>query len=177
MRTLVLFLPFLLADQEPPSFPPTASPNRHRPGPWDNDELVYRVAPGGEPEKLATFARAGVPTVARLKVGRLLAAFQNFPQDDHRHFDRVAVCFSGDEGRTWTKPEPIVVEGMEAGLARPFEPTLMPLPDGRVRLYFTANRSPDFRRSPPAIYSARLTVKRLIGYVWSYSKRLHWWQD
>jgi hypothetical protein len=43
---------------------------------------------------------------------------------------------------------------MESGLARPFDPTLVPLPDGRIRLYFTSNSSPDFRRSIPAIYSA-----------------------
>ena len=39
-------------------------------------------------------------------------------------------------------------------MARPFDPTLVALPDGRIRLYFTSNRSPDSRRSPPAIYSA-----------------------
>jgi hypothetical protein len=124
-----------------------------RPGPWDNDVLVYRLTPG-DPAKLATFGRAGVPTVARMKDGRLIAAFQNFPVDDNRNFDRVAVSFSSDEGRAWSSPEPIVVEAMEAGLARPFDPTLVPLPDGRMRLYFTSNRNPDFRRSAPAIYSA-----------------------
>lgn len=126
---------------------------RDAPGPWDQDVLVYRLGTG-QPEKLVTFGRAGVPTLARLRDGRLLAAFQHFPADDDRNFDRVAVCHSGDEGRAWTKPEPIAVEGLEAGLARPFDPTLVPLPDGRVRLYFTSNRSPDFRRSVPAIYSA-----------------------
>jgi hypothetical protein len=141
-----------LAQLPPPH--PARGPDRNRPGPWDNDVLVYRVQGGAAPEKLVTFERAGVPAVARLKDGRLIAAFQNFPADDNRNFDRVAVSFSGDEGRTWSKAEPIVVDGMEAGLARPFDPTLVPLPDGRVRLYFTSNRSPDFRRSTPAIYSA-----------------------
>src|SRR5882672_9050581 len=55
-------------------------PNRNRPGPWDNDVLVFRVGTNGAPEKLKTFDRAGVPTLARLKDGRLLAAFQHFPQ-------------------------------------------------------------------------------------------------
>jgi len=144
-----------------PARPPAAPPpfdtqGRHdpnRPGPWDNDVLVYHAA-AGKVEKLATFERAGVPTVARVKDGRLIAAFQHFPADDNRNFDRVAVRFSSDEGRTWTKPEPIVVSGMEPGLVRPFDPTLVPLSDGRVRLYFTSNRDRDFRRSTPAIYSA-----------------------
>lgn len=144
--------PALAQTQPAPGTPRV--PDLSRPGPWDNDVRVYRIALGGEPELLATFERAGVPTVARMRDGRLIAAFQSFPQDDRRHFDRVAGCFSRDEGRTWTKPEPIVVEGMEGGLARPFDPTLVPLPDGRVRLYFTSNRNADFRLSTPQIYSA-----------------------
>ena len=39
-------------------------------------------------------------------------------------------------------------------MARPFDPTLVPLPDGQIRIYFTSNRSPDLQRSPLAIYSA-----------------------
>ena len=126
----------------------------NRPGPWNNDVLAVRLEADGRTTRLATFPRAGVPTVARLKDGRLLAAFQHFPQDDERNFDRVAAAFSSDEGQSWTTPQPIAIEGLEAGLARPFDPTLVPLPDGRVRLYFTSNRSPDFRRGVPAIYSA-----------------------
>lgn len=136
-------------------FPGTGGPPpNNADGPWNRDVLVYRASASGAVEKTATFERAGVPTVARMKDGRLIGAFQNFPADDNRNFDRVAVRFSSDEGRTWTAATPIVVEGMEDGLARPFDPTLVPLPDGRVRLYFTSNRSPDFRRSTPAIYSA-----------------------
>lgn len=144
----LLALLLLLRAQAPPSAA------RNGPGPWDNDVIVSRLHPDGRSERLATFERAGVPTVARLADGRLLAAFQHFPKDDDRNFDRVAVRTSRDEGRTWSAPEAIVVSGLEAGLARPFDPTLVPLPDGRVRLYFTSNRSPDFRRSTPAIYSA-----------------------
>jgi len=133
---------------------PGPTPDRSKPGPWDNDVLVIRIGTDGRPERLGAFERAGVPTAVRLQDGRLLAAYQAFPADDDRNFDRVAVRFSSDEGRTWTEPTPIVVEGMDAGLARPFDPTLMPLPDGRVRLYFTSNRNADNRRSIPAIYSA-----------------------
>ena len=72
MQLLRLFLLVILAclavAQELPP-PNTLPPDRHRPGPWDNDVLVYRLAPGGELEKLAMFERAGVPTVARM-IGR-----------------------------------------------------------------------------------------------------------
>lgn len=137
-------------DQQPPR--PMQQDQQN--GPWNNDVLVYCATADGKTEQLGTFERAGVPTIARFSDGRLLAAFQHFPANDQRHFDRVAASFSADEGKTWTKPEPIVVEGMDEGLARPFDPTLVPLPDGRVRIYFTSNRSRDFRQSTPQIYSA-----------------------
>ena len=144
----------LAQPSESAPFGPPGQAQGTRPGPWDNDVLVYRMTTNGAIEKLATFERAGVPTLARLKGGRIIAAFQHFPQDDNRSFDRVAVRLSSNEGHTWAKPEPILVEGMELGLARPFDPTLVPLPDGRIRIYFTSNRGPNFRRRTPAIYSA-----------------------
>lgn len=123
-------------------------------GPWKNDVLIYRTKTDGTAEQIGTFPRAGVPTLARLQDGRLMAAYQSFPSDDERNFDRVAVCFSSDEARSWTKPQPIAVEGLEQGLARPFDPTLVPLPDGKIRLYFTSNRHHSFSVSTPQIYSA-----------------------
>lgn len=123
-------------------------------GPWNNDVLIYRATADGKQEKLGTFDRAGVPTIARMKDGRLIAAYQHFPSDDERHFDRVAVSFSENEGRTWTKGTPIEVEALDPSLARPFDPTLVPVPDGRIRLYFTSNHKADFRTSTPQIYSA-----------------------
>lgn len=154
------FLPPLvpLSARENRSQPPPRSQSQStdQPGPWDHDVWLYRLKPGAKAEPVITFERAGVPTMARLQDGRLLAAYQHFPDNDRRNFDRVAVRFSSDDGQTWDAPQPIVVEGMEASLARPFDPTLVPLPDGRVRLYFTSNdrRSPRFDSSPPAIYSA-----------------------
>ena len=56
----------------------------------------------------------------------------------------------------WIDHNPDSTSFMEAGLARPFDPTLVPLPDGRMRLYFTSNRSRDFSLSTPAIYSVSL---------------------
>ena len=124
------------------------------PGPWDQDVALWRVGAEDSGALLHTFHRAGVPSLARLNDGRLIAAFQHFPENNARQFDRVAVSFSSDSGITWTDPQPIEIAGMEAGLSRSFDPTLLPLPDGRVRLYFTSNSSPDFRRSTPRIYSA-----------------------
>ena len=125
-----------------------------RQGPWNNDVLVYRIAADGTSEQLATFERAGVPTLARLADGRLIAAHQHFPADFGPDFDKVAVRFSKDEGRTWTEPQVLQLTGLPEGMRFPFDPTLVPLPDGRVRLYFTSVKGRRIDESPPAIYSA-----------------------
>jgi hypothetical protein len=66
----------------------------------------------------------------------------------------VAVHFSSDEGRTWTPPQVIRLEGLPEGMRFPFDPTLVPLPDGRMRLYFTSLKGRRFEEDRPAIYSA-----------------------
>ena len=125
-----------------------------RPGPWDQDVLVFRIERDGKAEQVATFARAGVPTVARLADGRLIAAHQHFPADLGPDFDKVAVHFSTDEGRTWSEPQVIQLTGLPEGMRLPFDPTLVPLPDGGVRLYFTSVKRRRLDEAQPAIYSA-----------------------
>jgi hypothetical protein len=152
---LGLFVGALVAaDNEPPPFNAQGRPNRNRPGPWNNDVLVYRTDSGAKMEKLATFPRAGVPTVARWAENRLVAAHQHFPADNDADFDKVALHFSSDEGRTWTPPEVIRLEGLPEGMRFPFDPTLVQLPDGRMRLYFTSLKGRRFEEDRPAIYSA-----------------------
>jgi hypothetical protein len=92
--------------------------------------------------------------VARLKDGRLIAAHQHFPADNDADFDKVAVHFSADEGRTWTEPAVVRLNGLPEGMRFPFDPTLVPLPDGRVRLYFTSLKGGRLEEDRPAIYSA-----------------------
>ena len=151
---LVVVLNSLAAQPGPPPFTESGRPNRERPGPWDNDVLVYVARANGAVEKLATFPRAGVSTVTRLADGRLAAAHQHFPADNDADFDKVAVRFSSDEGRTWTAPQTIRLQGLPEGMRFPFDPTLVPLSDGRVRLYFTSLKGRRFEENRPAIFSA-----------------------
>lgn len=123
-------------------------------GPWNQDVDVWRVGATGEVKRLATFERAGVPTIARMADGRLIAANQHFPANDPAAFDKVAVRFSRDEGATWTEPRVIGLTGLPEGMRFPFDPTLVPLPDGRIRIYFTSLRGRRFDEDRPAIYSA-----------------------
>jgi hypothetical protein len=124
------------------------------PGPWNNDVLAYWVSPGGEVTQTATFERAGVATIVRMKDERLIAAHQHFSEKDKANFDKVAVRFSSDEGKAWTEPQVIRLTGLPEGMRFPFDPTLVPLPDGRVRLYFTSLRGQRFEEGVLAIYSA-----------------------
>lgn len=155
---MALFICSAAAQDRDPSPVPRGGPAEQaragRPGPWDRDVLVYRVSPGGDVAQVATFERAGVPTIARLADGRLIAGHQHFPSDFGPDFDKVAMHFSGDDGRTWSPPEVIQLTGLPEGMRFPFDPTLVPLPDGRVRLYFTSTRGRRLDASPPAIYSA-----------------------
>jgi hypothetical protein len=150
------------AAEEAPSIPqpqprgaPAVDARLQRPGPWDNDVLVFRVTAAGEVNQIATFARAGVPTIARLVDGRLIAAHQHFPADFGPDFDKVAVRFSSEECRTWSPAQVITLDGLPEGMRFPFDPTLVPLPDGGVRLYFTSVRTRRPDAPPPGIYSAR----------------------
>lgn len=141
-----------LASQAP--FDPQGRPNRNQPGPWDNDLLVYRVAADGSTEQRATFPRAGVPTAARLPDGRLIALHQHFPEEHDADFDKVAARFSADDGRSWTEAVVIRVANLPGGMRFPFDPTIVPLPDGRLRLYFTGTIGRRLDVDPPAIHSA-----------------------
>jgi hypothetical protein len=116
--------------------------------------IVFRVSETGQLSKAATFERAGVPTLARLKDGRLIAAHQHFPENDPANFDKVAVRFSSDEGKTWTAPHVINLNGLPESMRFPFDPTLVPLPDGRIRMYFTSLHGRRFDEDTPGIYSA-----------------------
>jgi hypothetical protein len=154
LASLLVLSAIVLGQDQPARRGPAVDAREGRPGPWDNDVAVYRVDRGGEVKRVATFERAGVPTVTRLADGRLLAAHQHFPADFGADFDKVAVHFSADDGFTWTAPEVIALAGFPEEMRFPFDPTLVALADGRVRLYFTSVRGRRFDEAPPAIYSA-----------------------
>jgi hypothetical protein len=116
--------------------------------------LLYRLWPDGASERVAVFERSGVPSLIRLSDGRLMAAHQWFPENDAAAFDKVAVRFSGDDGLTWSAPQVIELVGLPEDQRFPFDPTLLQLPDGRIRLYFTTNRARTFEQDRPWIASA-----------------------
>jgi hypothetical protein len=129
-------------------------PQPGTPGPWDHDVLVFKVHADGVVTGTGVFERAGVPTVTRMEDGTLIAAHQFFPADDPEGFDKVVVRFSADEGDTWRDPQVIRMDGLPQGMRFPFDPALVALPDGRMRLYFTSLHGMALEQDLPAIYSA-----------------------
>ncbi|HCN28606.1 MAG TPA: hypothetical protein DIT64_07540 [Verrucomicrobiales bacterium] len=148
----VLFDPLLPMPNRQPGQP--ERPGRQQRGPWENDVLVHQLGKDGGAPQVAVFERAGVPTLTRLRDGRLLAAHQHFPKNDPGNFDKIAVHFSSDEGLSWTPARVMQVEGLPEGMRFPFDPTLVTLPDGRVRLYFTGMTGRVFSENRPRIHSA-----------------------
>lgn len=121
-------------------------------GPWENPVLISESADGLRFTNPRVWLQgAGVPHVTRDSRGRLIATFQWFPTDRRQDWDRIAVRFSTDGGKTWTDPQAIRVTDYPARYHRPCDPTLVVLPDGRYRLYFTAD-TPEGRG--PGTYSA-----------------------
>ena len=123
-----------------------------------NGLSVERMSNDGTTARLDAIAGADTSSVARMNDGRLLLAYQGFPAGDKAEFNRTAVRFSQDDGRTWTDAAPIVVDGIDPNLAPPFDPAIVALPDGRVRLYFISYVKPEGKPSAPptrtSIYSA-----------------------
>ena len=138
-----------LLQQEPP---------RDRTGPWDGDIVLLESTSGKNFRKAGKLVDGGgVPNLIRDMDGRLVATFQWFPGRSHEDFDKIAVSFSKDDGKSWSDPKAIGISGFPEKMIRPCDPTLVQLDDGRFRLYFTSdtrsNRGGN-RWASPSIHSA-----------------------
>jgi hypothetical protein len=152
-KLLGFALPILVSGTLIP--PPVQTPIQDY-GPWNRDLEWGESADGLRFSKIGTFVeRGGVPSLARTADGRLLAVFQWFPLDDPDAFDLIALKVSLNDGWRWTPPAVIRLEGLPSYLYRSFDPTLVSLPDGRLRLYFSSERgAPQNKRGNRAIFSA-----------------------
>lgn len=92
---------------------------------------------------------SGVATIIRVGSSTsdtLMAAFQWFPMPmGNPKWDKIAVKFSYNGGATWTTPTTCSFTGLPANYQRPFDPALLQLPNGQIRMYFSSGVS-----SPPA---------------------------
>lgn len=83
---------------------------------------------------------SGVPCVIRWKGDTLICAFQWFRLPvGSPGWDRVAVKYSYDNGKNWTNPTPIVMNGIPGTYQRPFDPTLVVFNKDSIRIYFSSS--------------------------------------
>lgn len=115
-------------------------------GPWkteltwltSSEKSGFKVDPkSGE----LSVAQAGVPTLAVVN-GTLRAYFQWAPTDSRNleNFDHIG--YSDFSDGAWSFPKSITVDyDLRRPLNYPFDPTVVALPEGGFRLYFTSNNS------------------------------------
>lgn len=128
-------------DQSPNyQFPPAIDKiDTSQNGPWNEDLYFTKSNDGTNFGKRNLFIEAaGVPSITQDSKGKLIAAFQWFPKEDTKHFDQVALVTSKDNGETWTKPQPMKIADFPSYYQRPFDPTVVALPNGKIRMYFTS---------------------------------------
>lgn len=109
-------------------------------GPWQRPLVICTSQDGINFSSCNIFQdSSGVPSVAMDSIGRLISAFQWFPDPFHGpHWDSVAVKISLDSGISWTDPQPIIIQNFPSNYQRPFDPTLVALPGGQIRIYFSS---------------------------------------
>ncbi|MDX2172897.1 MAG: T9SS type A sorting domain-containing protein [Bacteroidota bacterium] len=85
---------------------------------------------------------SGVASVIRIGTSNsdtLMAAFQWFPAPNGNPlWDKVAVKYSYNGGMTWTAPTTCTFTGLPGGFQRPFDPSLIQLSNGQIRMYFSS---------------------------------------
>lgn len=93
---------------------------------------------------------SGVASVIRIgsaSSDTLLCAFQWFPAPQFStYWDKIAVKYSYNGGVTWTSPISCQFSGLPVGYQRPFDPCLLKLPNGQIRMYFSSSTT----LAPPA---------------------------
>lgn len=113
-------------------------------GPWNNALLMATSSDGTNFGTPSVFQdSSGVPSAIQLSDGTLVCAFQWFPAPmNGPHWDSVAVKFSYDNGASWTQPTQCIFNGLPSGYQRPFDPTLVEVSPGQIRMYFSSSETP-----------------------------------
>jgi len=83
--------------------------------------------------------RAGVPCLAADSNGNMAALYNWFPGGvpGTPDWNSIAVRISRDGGMSFSQPVAITINGLPASASPPADPSLVALPDGSWRLYFT----------------------------------------
>lgn len=110
-------------------------------GPWKSPIKISFSSDGVNFDSEKIFQdSSGVPCVIKWKGDTLACVFQWFRQPvNSNSWDRVAVKFSYDNGKNWTEPTPIIVNGLPSTYQRPFDPTLTTVENNKLRIYYSSS--------------------------------------
>lgn len=127
-----------------------------RTGPWDGSIHAVTSADGStfDSTPVTISSEAGVPNLLRRSDGTLVLTYQYFSLTEESEFDVIAYQTSSDDGDTWSDRQFIQFDDVPGTIEtdkQPMDPTLVELPDGRLRLYFTFH---DPANAYAALYSA-----------------------
>jgi|GEM_PF-1119500 len=124
-------------------------------GPWNEDVYIAYSEDGTTFTENKLFVpHAGVANLWLTTDGALIATMQYFSFTNEAYFDKIAYTVSEDNGLTWSTLTEIQFEGLHEptkGGPNAVDPTLVQLPDGTFRLYFTFESPGD---GFPQLYSA-----------------------
>lgn len=123
---------------------------------WEEERAVAAFA----------FGTAANPEIAVLGNGRLIAAYNERPNDGVHHF-AIKVLTSRDNGETWSEPRLVYQAGTDNGTGC-WEPVFLVLPWGELQIYF-ANEFPY-----PDTTEQEITMLRSFddGETWSEPVRV-----
>jgi hypothetical protein len=109
--------------------------------PWERPLKIAWSSDGSTFNTTSIFQdSSGVPSAVRWKGDTLACVFQWFRQPvNSATWDKVAIKFSYDAGRSWTHPTPIKINGFPAAYQRPFDPTLAVINKDSLRIYFSSS--------------------------------------
>jgi len=110
-----------------------------------------------KPTGRTAFRNAGSPDVVRLPNGHLLAVIDDYGAKSKPCSPRLSVSRSIDSGQTWSKPRAVRFRNAPPYASTGRHGSLVVMPSGLVRLYFTAKMEPRQKRSarmPSVILSA-----------------------
>jgi hypothetical protein len=64
--------------------------------------------------------------------------FNYYPSQSRQSFGKIFWIKSSDQGKKWSTPAPIVINGLPSLSSNPISPQVVVLPSGKVKLYFLA---------------------------------------
>src|SRR5437773_128714 len=111
-------------------------------GPWTSHLWLAEGADGlrfGTPRYLLNSATG--PSLTVTAKGGILLVFQWFSSGPSSAYNQMAYVRSVDGGKTWSDPRRIEVRNVPKGFIVGGDPAIVPLDDGRLRLYFRGRPS------------------------------------